>query len=70
MKRSLFLAIIEKVCTYDSYFVQKSIGLGVVGPFSRQKLITVLCMLALGVCADAMDEYCRISETIALNCMK
>jgi hypothetical protein len=27
-------------------------------------------MLALGVCADAMDEYCRISETTAMECMK
>jgi len=27
-------------------------------------------MLALGMCADAMDEYCRTSESNVLECMK
>ena len=26
-------------------------------------------MLALGVCALAMDGYCRVSENIAIECM-
>jgi hypothetical protein len=70
MRRSLFLTIMERVCTRDSYFLQKPDALGVLGLSSRQKLIAALCMLALGVCADAMDEYCRISETTAMECMK
>jgi hypothetical protein len=27
-------------------------------------------MLALGICVDALDEYCRISETTTMECMK
>jgi len=27
-------------------------------------------MLALGVCADAMDDYCRTSESTAMECMQ
>ena len=27
-------------------------------------------MLSLGVCADAMDDYCRTSESTAMECMK
>jgi hypothetical protein len=70
MRRSLFLTIMERVCTRDSYFLQKPDALGVLGLSSRQKLTAALRMLALGVCADAMDEYCRISETTAMECMK
>lgn len=29
-----------------------------------------LRMLAVGVCSDATDEYCRISETTAMESMK
>ena len=27
-------------------------------------------MLSLGVCADAMDDYCRTSKSTAMECMK
>jgi hypothetical protein len=35
---------------------------GLVGLLSRQKIIAALRMLALGVCADALVDYCRISD--------
>jgi hypothetical protein len=70
MRRSLFLTIMEKVCTRDNYFLQKPDAIGVLGLSSLQKLIAALRMLALGICADAMDEYCRIRESTAMECMK
>jgi hypothetical protein len=70
MRRSLFLTIMERVCTRDSYFLQKPDAIVVLGLFLRQKLTATLCMLALGVCANAMDKYYKISESTAMECMK
>ena len=60
MRRSLFLTILEKVCGRDGYFVQRLDALGLLGLSSRQKITIALCMLAYGVCANALDEYCRV----------
>jgi hypothetical protein len=70
MRRSLFLTILERVCVRDPYFVQKRDACGLVGLSSRQKMTAALRMLSLGVCADAMDDYCRTSESTAMECMK
>ena len=69
MRRSLFCFILERVCTRDLYFVQKRDALGLLGLSSRQKVTAALRMLALGVCTDAMDDYCRTSESTAMECM-
>jgi hypothetical protein len=70
MRRSLFLTMLDKVCARDSYFLQKWDACGLVGLSARQKIIAALRMLALGVCAYAMDDYCRTSESTAMECMK
>ena len=70
MKRSLFLIILDRVCTCDTYFLQKKDVCGLVGLSSCQKIIAALWMLALGVCTDAMDNYCRTSESTTIECMK
>ena len=70
MRRSLFNMILEKVCARDSYFVQRRDACGLVGLSSRQKITAALRMLSLGVCADAQDDYCRTSESTAMECMK
>lgn len=70
MRRSLFNTILEKVCVRDSYFVQRRDACGLIGLSSRQKITAALRMLSLGVCADAMDDYCRTSESTAMECMK
>jgi hypothetical protein len=70
MRRSLFNSILEKVCAHDSYFVQGRDACGLIGLSFRQKITAVLRMLSLGVCADAMDDYYRTSESTALECMK
>ena len=51
-------------------FCKKKDACGLVGLSSHQKLTAALRMLALGVCADAMDDYCRTSESTAMKCMK
>ena len=70
MRRSLFLTILDRVCARDSYFLQKRDACGLVGLSARQKITVALRMLALGVCADAMDDYCRTSESTTMECMK
>lgn len=69
IRRSLFLTILERVCAHDSYFLQKRDVCGLVGLFSRQKITSTLQLLKLGVCANAMDDYCQIGESTAMECM-
>jgi hypothetical protein len=69
MQRCLFLRIMHEVCAYDSYFVQKRNAAGVLGLSSVQKCTAALRMLAYGTSGDAMDEYCRLSEPIAMEAM-
>ena len=69
MRRSLFCFILERVCARDAYFVQKKDAAGLLGLSSRQKVTAALRMLALGVCVDAQDDYCRMSESTAMECM-
>jgi hypothetical protein len=69
MRRSLFCFILEKVCIRDVYFIKKMDAAGLVGLSSRQKVTAALRMLALGVCADTQDDYCRTSESTAMECM-
>jgi hypothetical protein len=70
MRRSLFMEILEKICAHDRYFVQKVDACGLMGLSSHQKITCALRMLAYGVCADATDEYCRVSESTAMECLK
>ena len=69
MRRSFFCYILDKVCARDVYFVQKRDAAGLLGLSSHQKVTAALRMLALGVCADAMDDYCRTSGSTAMECM-
>jgi hypothetical protein len=66
MQRSLFLRIMHEVCAYDSDFVQKCI----LELKSLQKYTAVFYMLAYGVSKDAVNEYCSLSDTTAMESMK
>jgi hypothetical protein len=70
MRRSLFLHIVEKVCTFDPWFIQRRDGVGRLGLSSLQKCTVALRMLAYGVVADAIDEYCKMGESTAIEAMK
>ena len=50
--------------------MQRRDAYGLIGLNSRQKITAVLRMLSLGVCVNAMDDYCRTRESTAMECMK
>lgn len=70
MQQSLFVSIMEAVCKYDPYFVQKRDATGALGLSPHQKCTAALRMLAYGVAADNTDEYCRIAESTAMEALK
>lgn len=70
MRRSLFLRIVDSVCEFDPYFVQRRDGLGRLGLSSLQKCTSAIRMLAYGVAADATDEYCRLGESSSQEGLK
>ncbi|CAM6094363.1 unnamed protein product [Calypogeia fissa] len=67
MRKPLFWKIHNSFCDGDEYFVQKRDAAGVLGLSSIQKITAALRMLALGVSADAVDEYCRIGESTTMK---
>ena len=70
MRKDLFWQIHDVVCAFDSYFVQKPDGAGILGLSSIQKITAALRMLSLGISADALDEYVRIGESTAMKSLK
>ena len=70
MQHSLFLRIMHEVCAYDFYFVHKRNAAGILELLSLQKYTTILRMLAYSVFEDAVNEYCSLSDTIAMESMK
>jgi hypothetical protein len=70
MQWCLFFRIMHEVCTFDSYFVQKRIAAGTLGLSSIQKCMAALHMLAYGTSSDAVDEYCRLSESTVMEAMR
>jgi hypothetical protein len=55
---------------HDSYFVQHRDACGHMGPLMIQKCIATLQMLAYGVAANAIYEYCHLPKTISTKCLK
>lgn len=70
MKQVLFLHIVERVCSFDPWFVQNRDGLGRLGLSALQKCTAAICMLAYGLPANATDEYCHTGENITIEAMK
>lgn len=70
MKRLLFLHIVEKVCTFDPWFIQRRDEVGRLGLLLLQKCNAVLCMLAYGVAMDTTNKYCRTGESTTVEAMK
>jgi hypothetical protein len=70
MRIKLFLCIVSFVCEFNSYFVQSSNVVGQLGLSSLQKCTAAMRMLAYGIVLDAIDEYCSLGESTALELMK
>jgi hypothetical protein len=65
----VFLFYLERVCARDVYIVQKMDATSLLGLSSHQNITVALRMLELGVCTDAMDDYCQTSESTTMKCM-
>ncbi|XP_010687133.1 uncharacterized protein LOC104901279 [Beta vulgaris subsp. vulgaris] len=61
----VFLRIMESVVASYVWFTQKRDATGQLGLSPLQKCTTAIRMLAYGVATDSLDEYVRISESIA-----
>jgi hypothetical protein len=69
MSWKFFLDIVYVVRHFDNYFICKKDCTGMVGFFSLQKCTAALRMLAYGAPGDAHDDYIRIAESTAMECM-
>jgi hypothetical protein len=65
MRRELFLSIVERVCAFDQWFVQRPDAAGRMGLSSLHKCTAAVRMLAYGVAEDATDEYVRLGASTA-----
>ncbi|KAG2253927.1 hypothetical protein Bca52824_084063 [Brassica carinata] len=70
MSKRLFLHIVEAVKQHDNYFTQRCIASGRMSLSTLQKVTAAFRILAYGMPADATDEYIKIGESIAIECMK
>ncbi|KAF5450133.1 hypothetical protein F2P56_030508, partial [Juglans regia] len=70
MQRHLFLRIQAEVGAYDPYFVQRRDAARRLGHSSLQKITAAMRILAYGVSGDFVDEYLRIAENTATECLK
>jgi len=70
MSKRLFLRVLDAVCQADPYFVQKPDATGKMGLSPLQKVTAALRMLAYGVSGDLVDEYVRIAESTAVECLR
>jgi hypothetical protein len=70
MCQFLFCKIMQDVCAYDFYFLEKSNACGVISLSSIQKCTNTMIMLAYGLVVNACNEYCRIRERTTIKCLK
>ena len=66
----LFLRIVNEVEQYDSYFIQRTNVIGVLGLSSLQKITAAYKIIAYGTPAYSVDEYIRIGESTAINSLR
>lgn len=70
MCRELFRRIVDEVTNHDAWCEQKIDALGKSGLFTLQKILAAIRMLAYGLSYNMVDEYIRISELAASECLE
>ncbi|XP_075475704.1 uncharacterized protein LOC142509858 [Primulina tabacum] len=70
MSRNLFLRIVDEVKNHDIYFTQRSDSVWRLGLSTIQKTTAALRILASALPADATDEFIKIGESTAIQCMQ
>ncbi|XP_048490046.2 uncharacterized protein LOC125492003 [Beta vulgaris subsp. vulgaris] len=69
MHRPLFFRIVDAVAAQDQYFQQRPYATGKLGASTLQKCTAALRCLAYGSASDAVDEYIKIAESTAKECL-
>lgn len=69
MRRPLFERMVAAVLEHDPFFVRQPGVAGREGLTALQKCTAAIRMLAYGVTAHDVDEYCQLSHTSSLNCL-
>ena len=70
MSRPLFLRIVNEVEQYDTYFIQRTGVVGVLGLSSLQKITAAYRILSYGTPTDSVDEFTRIGESNAIESLR
>jgi hypothetical protein len=70
MRRHVFLRIVEALGNHDDYFKTRIDVVHRVGLSPLQKCTAALRLLAYGVPADNLDDYVRIGESTAMECLE
>ncbi|XP_020415583.1 uncharacterized protein LOC109948082 [Prunus persica] len=70
MRRELFYLILNDIVAHEPYFTQKIDAYGRQSLSLERKLIAIFRMLVYGCSADSIDEYCRLGESTALECLR
>ena len=70
MRRELFLCIIDIFTAHNPWFMQRKDALERLGLSTLQKCMAAVRILTYDLPIDACDKYCRLSKSIASECMK
>jgi hypothetical protein len=70
MNKHLILRIVQKLGTWSSYFTARVDGLSCSSHSPLQKCRAAIRQLARGSAADDLDEYLKIGDSTAMECMK
>jgi hypothetical protein len=70
IRRHDFVRKMNVVEEHDDYFIQKRNATGTLGLSCLQKVTVAFRTIANGVAADATDEYMRVGENTALECLR
>jgi hypothetical protein len=70
MRRHVFLHIVDALGNWSPYFTQRADCTNRLGLSPLQKCTAAIRMLAYGTAADMLDEYLKVAETTALECLE
>ncbi|XP_010424263.1 PREDICTED: putative nuclease HARBI1 [Camelina sativa] len=69
MNKALFMRITDRLSNEILFFQQRRDATGRFALSAIQKCTAAIRMMAYGCAADALDEYLRLSETTAMQCL-
>lgn len=70
MRRHVFVSIMDVLSAWSPYFTQRVDCIGRLGLSPLQKCTAAIRMLSYGTAADLLDEYLKLAERTALECLE